>query len=102
MKILLIAPPGLLTSKNLEIIGLNFDYKPSRNLKPSLIKEAATPCSLPLLHHVYTINDDLLMELPEILKEEPKLEVIVFGYTSKHVMNLVGPVKEGKYEGFIG
>ena len=84
----------------MEIINLNFIYKPSQYLDVEAIKSFQVPSTLPLLAHVYTIDDNLISALPSLVESEPSLQVILFGFTAKHVSNTIGPVKEGGFEGF--
>ena len=102
MKLLLIAPPGLLLTKPMEIINYNFIYKASHTLNPEILCSFSVPSPLPLIYHVYSIDDSLVTQIPLLAAADPSLTIILFGFSAKHVSNTIGQIKDGAFEGFTG
>jgi hypothetical protein len=101
-KLLLIAPPGLLSTKPMEIINQNFIYKASKSLNTEILSTFSVPSPLPPLYHVYSIDDSLITNIPLLTAADPSLTVILFGFTAKHVSNTIGQIKDGAFDGFTG
>lgn len=91
--ILLIAPPGLLSVKTIDVLTVNFEYKTSKVFKKELFEGHSSPSNRPLLVHVYTLEGDLISELPEVMAAMNNLHVVVYGFSPNGLSNAVGNLK---------
>ena len=74
----------------MEIINKNFIYLASKSLGREILSTFSVPSPLPLLYHVYSIDDSLISDIPLLTAADPSLTVILFGFTAKHVSNTIG------------
>ncbi len=66
------------------------------------LKSLTAPSVIPTLYHVYTIDDELISNLPALLLSDPLLKPILFGFTPKHVSMSMDGIKSGEFDGFVG
>lgn len=93
-------PPGVIQDENL--LKKEFDYLPMRALDLDLLpKNFSESKSKPSLLHIFTL-DKATELLPKLMKEYPKLNVIIFGFHPAGISLAVDALTKGdSYNGYF-